>query len=82
MSSQQVDATLSMEMKAQGKMIIGGDMGIDKFEATLDLLGGTSGVKNFLPVFEKRFETDSSIEAAVSVALPVEMGIIVEVPRT
>jgi hypothetical protein len=62
-------------------MIPGMDLYMDKFEATLDLVGGNTGASGDKPRVEKRFEVNGPLSVALSLAAPVQFGLVLEVPR-
>jgi hypothetical protein len=54
---------------------------MDRFAATLDLVGGNTGASGDKPRVEKRFEVNGPLTVALSLAAPVQFGLELEVPR-
>lgn len=54
---------------------------MDKFDATIDLVGGQSGASGFKPRVEKRFEVNGPLSLSLSLAAPTQFGLVLEVPR-
>lgn len=57
------------------------DLYMDRFAATLDLVGGNTGASGDKPRVEKRFEVNGPLTVALSLAAPVQFGLELEVPR-
>jgi hypothetical protein len=75
-----VDATAEVDISATGQILVGADLSIPDFDATLELVGGGSHMTGFTPQLTKVFNASGEITASVSLALPVEIGLAFDVP--
>ncbi|KAI5195238.1 hypothetical protein AUEXF2481DRAFT_34077 [Aureobasidium subglaciale EXF-2481] len=79
-----VDAKSSVEVDAEGQVLVGVAMKIPNFEAKLDLFNEQSASKSsitgFTPNFTRRFEASGKIGAKVSLSLPIAINAGIEIP--
>ncbi|KAI5241446.1 hypothetical protein E4T43_05463 [Aureobasidium subglaciale] len=79
-----VDAKSSVEVDAEGQVLVGVAMKIPNFEAKLDLFdqqsASKSSITGFTPNFTRRFEASGKIGAKVSLSLPIAINAGIEIP--
>jgi len=75
-----LDAEADISVTAQGQVLVGAGVAINNFAATLDMVGTTSGVTGFNPVYTKTFNASGQIDASVGLGLPAELAVGIKIP--
>lgn len=73
-------ATGSIEINAEGQLLVGATASIPNFRAQLDAVGSQSGITGFTPVFNKTFEASGQISVVAGLGLPMSIGIELDIP--
>ncbi|KAL9082507.1 MAG: hypothetical protein Q9159_006365 [Coniocarpon cinnabarinum] len=71
-----VDASASVSMEAEGKMLMEVGASMPNFEATLDLVDGSNNkASGFEPQWTHKFDVEGATTVTVTLGLPVELGV-------
>jgi len=75
-----MDAEVQASVGAEFKMLIGGNVTMDKFDARLDLLNdANSYAKGFNPVIKTTFDVSGEVAAKVGLSTPISIGVGVKI---
>ena len=70
-----VDASVSVDMKAAGDIMVQVGASMPNFEATVDLLDQSKNKQSgFTPQWTKKFDASGSVTVSTTLGLPVELG--------
>ncbi|KAF9633619.1 hypothetical protein BFW01_g4513 [Lasiodiplodia theobromae] len=75
-----MDASLTLDIKAQGQILVGAEAAITNFYAKLDIVNkDQTTIKNFKPTFTTKFTASGEISADARVGLPLTVGVGLEI---
>jgi hypothetical protein len=75
----QLDAATTLEIDAEGTLLIGGSFAFTDSSVDLYIAGGSSTESNWSPVFTPEFEASGDITITASFGLPVSIGVGIQV---
>ncbi|ORX34861.1 hypothetical protein BD324DRAFT_140973 [Kockovaella imperatae] len=75
-----LDAHATLDIEAEGEILLGAALDIPDYSAVLDVVGENSQANGFTPIFTKTVEAKGKIGANFSVALPAEIGFGLAIP--
>ena len=70
-----IDAELDIGVEAVGQLLVGAQMSIPNFAASVDLVSGATTHGGFTPVFTTRFEVSGAITATAGLGFPITVRI-------
>ncbi|KAJ1561726.1 hypothetical protein HK405_003028 [Cladochytrium tenue] len=77
----EIGVETSIEISAEGQILVGAGVVIQNYQATLDFVNkGGSTVTGFTPVITKNFTASAEVSATLEVGLPFELAVGLEFP--